>query len=179
MGCEQWLRFLQESISDDGQRVALRAWMKRALSPNDRPDQALLIVGSGLGKSTFARILAGLAPGGQVSTINDFTRKSVCSRAYPEVENYGINICEIDQIGMIRTPSTLKALIDGDYLRGPGLPKISLVFICSQAPPFLDEAYSRRFLAVLFNNDPVASCRSVVARLLAEKEDILKWAQGA
>lgn len=177
MNCEQWLKFLQESISDDGQRVELRAWMKKALSPNDRPDQALLIVGSGLGKSTFARLLAEMAPGGQVSTINNFTRGA----SSPEIGEYGINICEIDQIGMIKTPSILKAIIDGDAFDILGaLPsRISLVFVCNYIPLFFNNLDFSRFLTVVFNNVTAEKDRSLVSRLLAEKDAILEWAQGA
>lgn len=182
MNCPRWKQFLKESVQDDASIEALREFFGSCVTSDPMPAAALVLAGSGLGKTTVVKVLTALV-GTQART--DFTpqqMESLLVRA--RMASARLNVAN-DAVFTLRGLQILKSMIAGDRVSAETSgrayftykPRTKFLFV-SQAIPNIhtDDSLHRRFIVISFTARPAELDPFLLDRLAAELDGIYAWA---
>lgn len=188
--CPRWLEFLREATGGD---KALIAYLQRlcgyALTGETREHFLCFIHGpGGNGKSVFINTLKGIMGSyAEVAAMETFTasRFDPHPTAVAKLDGARVVIASETEENRSWRTSLIKQLTGGDpisarYMRQDYFvytPQFTLIIVGNHAPEIgtVDEAITRRFHVVPFNNKPESIDQKLEEKLMLEWPGILRW----
>jgi phage/plasmid-associated DNA primase len=185
--CARWERFLEESIGNAEQIEQLREFMRVHLTPGGRVEKALLLCGSGVGKSTLVEVIAALTGDNYVVRLQFHELDNVFTwiRLVRDSNKPILAYCLEPDVSRGRAACHFKSIIHGDSIsvaykgKPPFLysPFVNFIFeFNGLKPEYLSVGVQRRMIPIQFQvhlENPRNSL--LLMELIEELEAIRQW----
>lgn len=188
--CPTWINFLDEVTGGDANAIrTLREFMGACLDPAKRCEYALVLAGSGVGKTTFSSVIARIVGEDRVSYV---VSKMWANPIYLyQMKGNWLNIAFTSMRSWCRSEEQFKRIIDGDPVMGRApyqdpcmfRPFCRLLFETNMSAESFkqiqgNESIRRRTRCISFDYLPDTRVPQMERVLFKELEGIRLWVQG-